>query len=1135
MRRMTSCVGLVMVISLLAAERANTAPVLWDPAGGGNGHYYEVITATLDWMGARTAAQAISAPVGYQTGQLASIESAAESSFILGLSGFGDAWIGATDLPSVTGLSSDQWCWLQANDGTTMAYFYNQGSHTLQGSFTYANWNTGEPNGSGTGEAVGQIYGATGKWNDLAATSRTQTRYIVEWLPLPDFVTSQADGWWDVGTTWDSGAVPNSTTNIAVKGGFAVDVRSNGNPNQAGNLAISEGGSRVDINPGAQLIAGGISIGDATLRIGGSASAGVANLLPGGRLEFYGNGQLTADSMSLNGTLAFDSGTNATITVNTRLDVSADANVSGQALSVATAAVNLLGGTLTSNGNMAVSTLNAAGGSLNLGGHSALISNTLAVGGNSTVNPAQTLLTNASSSPIPTISLNSGTLTYNAALEANTVSAGGGGLNLSDNNLKVNNTLTVAANFDARNTTLIVPNATVSLNGGTLTYDRALSANNVIGNGGSLDMQALQLNVTGRLTINDARVLGTTGRVVANALTLNGSGTLNANGYEVEITGGGSHGGSSGTIGISGTGGALRFSGGGTLNVGTLNFTNAGDRMLGGTMLPAGSQVGTVAALTGSTLTSGPVVTGSNYTVSGGTANVGHDMGTAEVTSGTLNLTADISATAINQTGGEVRLLNGSVPSVAFVNLTGGTFDTGTQAVEANTLKLGTLVFAGSGAPLRASSTDLLGGPRHLTLLGGTVQVQDNNAHAMNQVRGSIFNSTPGNETPLNLDGARYEFSGTRVLTGDKSGTILALAESPANNEIVTARLYATTAGVGWTDMFPNYTTADNFVTAFSGRFFPQTTGSYQLRANCDDRGLMYIDMNDDGIFQRSDRVGPWDWYSTGSKTLEAGRGYNFVIMSQEFTGGESVNWWITPPAGGEVYIEPGNAAQAGWWASNVTPGTIHSPQTHLSVTASTTLDANTPASATFGDLNVRGGTVLTLSGAPGGFSFGSLAGGGAIDGSLAARSGIAPGDSVGTLAVNGHLTLENGTIYQWDLGPDGNDVVNVTGTLTLGDWTLAPIDLGTEVEVEAEDVLALFTGFSDIVWDPSRVSFDLDAVSAWLEFTNPARLRVVHLLDGPMGEGLYLTGLANVPEPSTIVLGALGLLALTLRRRRRS
>jgi hypothetical protein len=175
---------------------------------------------------------------------------------------------------------------------------------------------------------------------------------------------------------------------------------------------------------------------------------------------------------------------------------------------------------------------------------------------------------------------------------------------------------------------------------------------------------------------------------------------------------------------------------------------------------------------------------------------------------------------------------------------------------------------------------------------------------------------------------------------------------------------------------------------------------------------------------------------------------------------------------------------------------------------------------------------VLTLSGAPGGFSFNSLAGDGAINGSLAARSGLAPGDSVGTLDVTGDLTLGNGAVYQWESGPGGNDVVNVSGTLTLGDWTVALIDQGGEARVG--DPLALFTGFSSVVWDPSRVSFDLSAAPAWGEFTNPASLQVVHLFDGPLGEGLYLTGLQTAPEPSTIVLTALGLLGLGLLRRRR-
>lgn len=61
-------------------------------------------------------------------------------------------WIGATDKAK-----EGEWRWV---DGTLL-------------SSTYTNWNSGEPNNSGTGENYCQYYvsGSTkGKWNDLNGT-----------------------------------------------------------------------------------------------------------------------------------------------------------------------------------------------------------------------------------------------------------------------------------------------------------------------------------------------------------------------------------------------------------------------------------------------------------------------------------------------------------------------------------------------------------------------------------------------------------------------------------------------------------------------------------------------------------------------------------------------------------------------------------------------------------------------------------------------------------------------------------------------------------------------------------------------------------------------------------------------------
>jgi len=166
------------------------------------------------------------------------------------------------------------------------------------------------------------------------------------------------------------------------------------------------------------------------------------------------------------------------------------------------------------------------------------------------------------------------------------------------------------------------------------------------------------------------------------------------------------------------------------------------------------------------------------------------------------------------------------------------------------------------------------------------------NGSLLDGLSGSIFRGIPRNQSHLNLDGASYVFSNTRVFTGDKAGTILTDPEDPNNNVLITGTTQ------NW-DSFPNFNgNADDFVTAFSGRFFPEVSGTYNFHWNNDDQGLMYIDMNDDGLFENSERVAGYAWNSNGNKDLTAGRGYNVIYMAQEFGGGQSVHWYFTPPGG---------------------------------------------------------------------------------------------------------------------------------------------------------------------------------------------------------------------------------------------
>jgi uncharacterized repeat protein (TIGR02543 family) len=65
-------------------------------------------------------------------------------------------------------------------------------------------------------------------------------------------------------------------------------------------------------------------------------------------------------------------------------------------------------------------------------------------------------------------------------------------------------------------------------------------------------------------------------------------------------------------------------------------------------------------------------------------------------------------------------------------------------------------------------------------------------------------------------------------------------------------------------------------------------------------------------VFDTGESVGTYDWHCQGDVTLTAGVGYNIMFFAQEHGGGESLNWYYTPPGGSETYINP--TTQAGQW-----------------------------------------------------------------------------------------------------------------------------------------------------------------------------------------------------------------------------
>ena len=198
-----------------------TITVAVTPAGtnyfSGNGHYYKLVTGTINWEDAKTAAEA-STYLGL-TGYLVTITSEAENNFIKNKIGT-NTWIAGSDdathtsnthpaislvLGQGTALAGEgTWEWVSgpengktffcqvAIESATPGVNKADPAHedcTVASGYEYANWLTDEPNDHGTAadgeENCAHMYGSPagrkGKWNDLHCTDDTTGAYVIEY------------------------------------------------------------------------------------------------------------------------------------------------------------------------------------------------------------------------------------------------------------------------------------------------------------------------------------------------------------------------------------------------------------------------------------------------------------------------------------------------------------------------------------------------------------------------------------------------------------------------------------------------------------------------------------------------------------------------------------------------------------------------------------------------------------------------------------------------------------------------------------------------------------------------------------------------------------------------------------------
>ncbi|MEX2606747.1 MAG: hypothetical protein WD708_05330 [Kiritimatiellia bacterium] len=134
----------------------------------------------------------------------------------------------------------------------------------------------------------------------------------------------------------------------------------------------------------------------------------------------------------------------------------------------------------------------------------------------------------------------------------------------------------------------------------------------------------------------------------------------------------------------------------------------------------------------------------------------------------------------------------------------------------------------------------------------------------------------------------------------------------------------------------------------------------------------------------------------------------------------------------------------------------------------------------------------------------------------ISGNATLSPGNilNTGELTIDGKLTMQNNSIYEYD----GGDLVDITGEAAFSDWILN-LD-GTDLVIDGSSSILLFTYGTGAIGDPSQVNYsNFDTTPTGLTFTDN-------------GSEFYVNGLAVIPESSSYLLVMIGMTALFFLRK---
>lgn len=582
--------------------------------------------------------------------------------------------------------------------------------------------------------------------------------------------------------------VKNGAANLTLGG---VNTYTGGTTLNAGSLTVANGGA---LGSGALSVEGAGSLNSSAavtlnnaIILNANLTAGGANAMTLGGVISGANGLIKtgASSLTLNGSNTY-TGTTA---------LNAGTLIVGSNTALGTGSVNASNGT-TLDANTAATLANNVnlGGTLTLGGSNALTLGGVVAGiGGLVKNGAADLTLNGANSYLGNTALNSGKLIVgsNTALGSGTLNAAANTTLDANTAVSLNNALSLAGALNVGGSADLVLTGLIG-GAGSLVKNGAA---NLILNAANNFLGGTTLNA-GTLTVGNSSALGSAALTVAGAATLDSNSPLvslsNAIGLNAALTVGGTQNLTLGGV-TSGTGQLIKngtanltlngnntFSGGTTLNAGTLTLGNANGLGSGGLLVGGAATLDNSAAFgigNAITLNAGLTVAGNN------------DLSLNGVIDGAGSLTknglSDLTLAGSNTFTGALNIVSGSVTTLnsdALGNASGVNISAGAGLNLASNASLGALT--GSGSVLIVGSNTLtVGGVSSTSTFdgdlsgsGGLIKVGSGTLN-LTGISG-LTGNTAINDGTLDLSGSlasaqvNVNTGGTLTGTGSAIGTV---------------------------------------------------------------------------------------------------------------------------------------------------------------------------------------------------------------------------------------------------------------------------------------------------------------------------------------------------------------------------